>query len=78
MVGRVLEVSVNSEVLELSSQELAGAWRASRGPISTTTHILEQIGTIERVGRPGEYRDYFRYKPGPDSTSYDASWRRSR
>jgi DNA-binding transcriptional regulator GbsR (MarR family) len=74
MVGRVLEVSVVSEVPELSSQELAG----EPGSISTTTHMLEQIGIIERVGRPGERRDYFRNKPGPDTTSCAASWRRSR
>ena len=78
MVGRVFGVLVISEVPELSAEELAGAWRASQGPISTTTHMLEQIGIIERVGRPGECRDYFRNKPGTGTTLGAASWGRSR
>lgn len=64
MVGRVLGALLLADPPEMSAEELAGALKASRGSISTATRTLVQIGLIERVGKPGERRDYFRNKPG--------------
>lgn len=64
MVGRVLGALLLADPPEMSAEELAGALRASRGSISTATRMLVQIGLVERVGKPGERRDYFRNKPG--------------
>jgi len=64
MVGRVLGALMVADPPEMSAEELAEVLRASRGSISTATRTLEQIGLVERVGRTGERRDYFRNKPG--------------
>lgn len=62
MVGRVLGMLLISE--ELSAEQLAGALRASRGSISSSTRSLIQMGLAQRRSRPGERRDYFRIEPG--------------
>ncbi|MEW6638681.1 MAG: MarR family transcriptional regulator [Actinomycetota bacterium] len=64
MVGRVLGALMVADPPEMSAEELAGVLRASRGSISTATRMLVRMGLVERVGRPGERRDYFRNKPG--------------
>lgn len=45
--------------------ELAGKLQVSRGSISTNTRLLEQLGLIERIGRPGERQDYFQLRDDP-------------
>ncbi len=37
----------------------------SRGSISTNTRLLENMGVIERVTRPGDRRDYFQINEQP-------------
>jgi DNA-binding transcriptional regulator GbsR (MarR family) len=64
MAGRVLGVLLISAVPERPAEELADTLQASRGSISTTTRMLERVGLIERISKPGERRDYFRNKPG--------------
>jgi DNA-binding transcriptional regulator GbsR (MarR family) len=64
MVGRVLGTLLVSDPPERSAEELAEALKASRGSISSATRSLVQMGLVERRGRPGERRDYFRVKPG--------------
>lgn len=44
---------------------LAERLRVSRGSISTNTRLLENMGVIERVTRPGDRRDYFRINEQP-------------
>lgn len=44
---------------------LAERLRVSRGSISTNTRLLENMGVIERVTRPGDRRDYFQINEQP-------------
>lgn len=48
-----------------SFAELAVRLKVSRGSISTNTRLLENLGVIERVTRPGERQDYFQIRPNP-------------
>lgn len=48
---------------ELSLEELAQRLGVSRASISTDARRLQQIGVIERVGRPGDRKDYYRIAP---------------
>jgi len=63
MAGRVLGALLLADPPERSAEDLAGTLRASRGSISTSTQMLERMGLIDRVSRPGERRTYFRNKP---------------
>ncbi len=62
MAGKVLGYLLLAPEHEISTDELVEKLRASRGSISTMTRLLIQSGLIDRVGRPGERRDYFRIK----------------
>jgi DNA-binding transcriptional regulator GbsR (MarR family) len=53
-----------ADASEVSTDELATGLKASRGSVSTMTRLLIQMGLVERVGKPGERRDYFRIKAG--------------
>ena len=64
MTGRVWGYLLISDPPNQSAESLAKALRASRGSISTTTRSLIQMGLIDKVGLPGERRDYFRVRPG--------------
>ena len=63
MAGRILGWLLISSPPYQSAEELAEALQASKGSISTMTRLLIQIDLIERVGFPGDRRDYFRMKP---------------
>ena len=45
--------------------ELAERLNVSRGSVSTNTRMLEEMGVIERVSRPGDRQDYFRLASDP-------------
>lgn len=45
--------------------ELMEALKVSRGSVSTNTRMLEQLGVIERVTRPGERQAYFQLSDDP-------------
>lgn len=64
MAGRLLGALLMADPPEQSADELARTLRASRGSISSTTQLLERIGFIDRVSKPGERRTYYRNKPG--------------
>ena len=49
----------------LRFDHLAERLGVSRGSISTNTRLLENMGVIERVTRPGDRRDYFRINEHP-------------
>ncbi len=44
---------------------LAERLMVSRGSISTNTRLLENLGVIERVSKPGERGDYFQLSADP-------------
>lgn len=48
-----------------SFAELAERLKVSRGSISTNSRLLENLGVIERIARPGERQDYFQIRPEP-------------
>ncbi|HEX7974611.1 MAG TPA: MarR family transcriptional regulator, partial [Anaerolineales bacterium] len=60
MAGRILGWLLISNPPHQSADELAEALQASKGSISTMTRLLIQADLIERIGLPGERRDYFR------------------
>jgi DNA-binding transcriptional regulator GbsR (MarR family) len=64
MAGKVFGFLLLSRESEVSTDELVGQLQASRGSISTMTRLLIQMGLLDRVGRTGERRDYFRIRPG--------------
>ena len=45
--------------------ELAAGLRVSRASVSTNTRLLESIGVIERVTRPGSRGDYYQLGDDP-------------
>jgi DNA-binding transcriptional regulator GbsR (MarR family) len=45
--------------------ELAKALRVSRASVSTNTRVLESLGVIERVSRPGVRGDYYQLGEDP-------------
>lgn len=63
MPGRVLGALLLADPPEQTAEALASTLRASRGSISASTRALMQLGLIERVGKPGERRDFFRNRP---------------
>ncbi len=64
MAGRILGWLLISDPPHQSTSDLAEALMASKGSISTMTHLLIRIGMIERLSLPGVRRDYFRIRPG--------------
>ena len=64
MAGRIVGRLLISVPAEQSSEQLAEDLGASKGSISTMTRQLIDLGLVERVGVPGERRDYFRIRPG--------------
>jgi hypothetical protein len=63
MSGRILGWLLICDPPYQTSDQLAEGLQASKGSISTMTRLLMQIGLIEKIGLPGQRRDYFRIKP---------------
>lgn len=63
MAGRILGWLLICDPPHQTSEQLATGLQASKGSISTLTRLLIQIGLVEKIGLPGERRDYFRIKP---------------
>lgn len=64
MAGRILGWLLICDPPHQSIDELAETLDASKASISTMTRLLIQMDLLERIGLPGERRDYFRIKPG--------------
>lgn len=64
MAGRIVGRLLVAVPAEQASDELAASLGASKGSISTTTRQLIDLGLVERLGIPGERRDYFRIRRG--------------
>jgi DNA-binding transcriptional regulator GbsR (MarR family) len=63
MAGRIFGWLLISDPPQQSNGELAEVLKASKGSISTMTRLLIQLSLIERIGLPGDRRDYFQIKP---------------
>jgi DNA-binding transcriptional regulator GbsR (MarR family) len=59
MAGRIF-AALLLDPAEMSSGDLGGALGVSSGSVSTATRELIRLGLVERVGVPGERRDFFR------------------
>lgn len=57
-----------------SLEEIAESLQISRASVSTNARLLERAGAVERVGRPGDRRDFYRIVPG-FPTSMMGVWR---
>jgi DNA-binding transcriptional regulator GbsR (MarR family) len=68
MAGRILAYLLSSPSLEISSDELVDALRASRGSVSTMTRMLMQMGLLDRISKLRDRKDYFRIRPTAWST----------
>jgi DNA-binding transcriptional regulator GbsR (MarR family) len=64
MSGRILGWLLICDPPHQTSDQLAEGLQASKGSISTMTRLLIQVGLVEKIGLPGQRRDYFRIKPG--------------
>jgi DNA-binding transcriptional regulator GbsR (MarR family) len=62
MAGRILGWLMICNPPEQTAGQLAGVLQASKGSLSTMTRLLVQMSLVERVGVPGQRRDYFRVK----------------
>jgi DNA-binding transcriptional regulator GbsR (MarR family) len=64
MAGRIIGILMITTENEVSTEELARVLGASRGSLSTMTRMLVDQRLIERAGKPGDRRDYFRIRSG--------------
>jgi len=60
--GRIFGLLMLSES-PLSLDEIAEALGASKGSVSIDARRLQQLGVIERVGKPSDRRDYYQIAP---------------
>ena len=57
--------------------DLATELQVSRGSVSTNARLLEALGAIERVTRPGDRQDYFQLSEDPYSRILDGALERA-
>lgn len=63
MSGRILGWLLVCTPPHQAAEELMTALSASRGTVSTMTRLLINLGFIEKIGIPGERKDFFRLRP---------------
>lgn len=64
IAGRLIGLMV-LEAGPFSFSDLATRLEVSRASISTNTRLLENMGVIERIGKPGDRQDYFQLAKDP-------------
>ena len=77
IAGRLLGLLV-LEGGPLAFGELAERLQVSRGSVSSNARLLEGMGVVERVTRPGERGDYFQMAPDPYARLLDGVAERAR
>lgn len=65
MAGRVLGWMLLDEHDEVALEDLARDLSVSKASISHATRLLEQMGVLRRVARPGSRRAYYRLTDDP-------------
>jgi DNA-binding transcriptional regulator GbsR (MarR family) len=70
MLGRVWGALLVADPPQMSAEELAEFLQASRGSISHATRQLIELGLIQRVGKPGVRRDFFRVRENAWTAAY--------
>ena len=76
IAGRILGLLI-FDGRAYSFGELAVELQVSRGSVSTNARLLEALGAIERVTRPGDRQDYFQLSEDPYSRILDAALERA-
>lgn len=61
-----------------SLDDLAAALQVSKASVSTNARVLERLGMVERLGLPGDRRDYYRIGDCPWDQLFDVVRRRIR
>ena len=64
MAGKIFGCLLISNKTEVPVGQLVLQLQASPGSVSTMTRLLIQMGLVDKLGRPGDRKDYFRIKPG--------------
>lgn len=75
IAGRVLGLLVLSDDPQ-SLDALAGQLRVSKASVSTNARLLERLGAVARVTRPGDRRDYYRVAEGMPARMLEIRLRR--
>ena len=63
IAGRIYGLMLVSEDA-LSLDEIAESLSVSKASVSTDTRLLERMGFIERVSKPGDRKDYYQHTEG--------------
>lgn len=63
MAGRIFALLLVHNDRSISSTELVERLHVSKASVSTMTRFLMNIGIIQKVGIPGDRKDYFRVNP---------------
>jgi DNA-binding transcriptional regulator GbsR (MarR family) len=63
IAGRIYGLMIINEDA-LSLDEIADALGVSKASVSTDTRLLERMGFIERVSKPGDRKDYYQHTEG--------------
>jgi DNA-binding transcriptional regulator GbsR (MarR family) len=63
IAGRIYGLMLVSEDA-LSLDEIADSLGVSKASVSTDTRLLERMGFIERVSKPGDRKDYYQHTEG--------------
>lgn len=64
MGGRIWAWLLTSEPPGQTAAQIAGGLRASRGSVSTISHLLMQLGLVEQVPAPGQRSRVYRVTSG--------------
>ncbi|WP_306363599.1 GbsR/MarR family transcriptional regulator [Nocardia sp. CC227C] len=74
MVGRTVGWLLVCDPPEQTFNQIAEALRASKGSISSSLKTLTTMGWVDKVGKPGDRRDYYSVRPGilPELTRQQA------
>lgn len=60
MGGRIMALLMMSEKPSTSINEISDELKASKASVSTAARMLENRGIIEKIGIPGDRKDYYR------------------
>lgn len=63
IAGRIYGLMLISEEA-LSLDEIAESLSVSKASVSTDTRLLERMGFVERVSKPGDRKDYYQHTEG--------------
>jgi DNA-binding transcriptional regulator GbsR (MarR family) len=63
IAGRIYGLMMITEDA-LSLDEIADALGVSKASVSTDTRLLERLGFVERVSKPGDRKDYYQHTEG--------------